>query len=310
MFETIGNGEMPYGTNAIIAATSESGYNQDKSGIDTIEFVEPMLAKSYNDYADDIEFPVYSQPKYDGIRCIVQRDSMKSRAGKGFVSCPHISEALSGFFKKYPNISLDGELYCDKFANDFNRICSLVKRGKPSDADLKECAEAIQYWVYDYVDTSKPFSERIGWLSTALPNHPSIRIVPTELVKTHEDLNRLYSQYVEVGYEGQMVRLDAPYENKRSATLLKRKEFKDDEFLILDIIEGDGNKSGMAASMLLQNSAGQLFNSNIKGNREYLRGLLRDRQTNLGKMCTVKYFNLTPDGIPRFPYVIAIRDYE
>ena len=29
MFETLGNGEMPYGTNAIIAATSESGYNQD-----------------------------------------------------------------------------------------------------------------------------------------------------------------------------------------------------------------------------------------------------------------------------------------
>jgi DNA-directed RNA polymerase II subunit RPB2 len=28
-YETIGNGEMPYGTNCIIAATSESGYNQD-----------------------------------------------------------------------------------------------------------------------------------------------------------------------------------------------------------------------------------------------------------------------------------------
>jgi DNA-directed RNA polymerase beta subunit len=29
MYETIGNGEMPYGFNCIIAATSESGYNQD-----------------------------------------------------------------------------------------------------------------------------------------------------------------------------------------------------------------------------------------------------------------------------------------
>ena len=25
---------------------------------------------------------------------------------------------------------------------------------------------------------------------------------------------------------------------------------------------------------------------------------------------TIKYFNLTPDGVPRFPYVVAIRDYE
>jgi hypothetical protein len=30
----------------------------------------------------------------------------------------------------------------------------------------------------------------------------------------------------------------------------------------------------------------------------------------VGKQATVKYFNLTPDGVPRFPYVIAIRDYE
>ena len=30
----------------------------------------------------------------------------------------------------------------------------------------------------------------------------------------------------------------------------------------------------------------------------------------IGKEATIKYFNLTPDGVPRFPYVIAIRDYE
>jgi hypothetical protein len=26
----------------------------------------------------------------------------------------------------------------------------------------------------------------------------------------------------------------------------------------------------------------------------------------IGKSATVKYFNLTPDGVPRFPYVIKI----
>ena len=43
------------------------------------------------------------------------------------------------------------------------------------------------------------------------------------------------------------------------------------------------------------------------GNREYLRELLVNKNKYIGKMATVKYFNLTPeDEIPRFPYVINI----
>jgi hypothetical protein len=38
--------------------------------------------------------------------------------------------------------------------------------------------------------------------------------------------------------------------------------------------------------------------------------LLEKADDLIGKEATVKYFNLTPDGVPRFPYVIAIRDYE
>jgi hypothetical protein len=31
-----------------------------------------------------------------------------------------------------------------------------------------------------------------------------------------------------------------------------------------------------------------------------------ERDQLIGKSATVKYFNLTPDGVPRFPYVIKI----
>jgi len=44
----------------------------------------------------------------------------------------------------------------------------------------------------------------------------------------------------------------------------------------------------------------------------YLSGVgkLLKRGTLIGKQATVKYFELTTDGIPRFPKVIAIRDFE
>ena len=41
---------------------------------------------------------------------------------------------------------------------------------------------------------------------------------------------------------------------------------------------------------------------------QYLKELLSNKLDIEGKYATVKYFNLTPDGIPRFPYVIKIRD--
>lgn len=287
----------------------ESGYHETPDQIDKVVFVEPMLAKNWEDYCDDTRFPVFSQPKYDGIRCVVTSAGMYTRNGKTIVSAPHIAEELSEFFQNNPDVILDGELYCDKLANDFNSICSLVKKTKPSKQDLVD-SRAIQYWIYDLVDESRNFSARNLWLSQNIPASDHLRLVPTATVSSLDQLNNLYEEYISSGYEGQMVRLDRPYERKRSRGLLKRKEFIDEEFSIMDVLEGDGNKSGMAGSMVLSKKTGEQFNSNIKGDRDHLRELLKNRNELIGKNATVKYFNLTPDGIPRFPYVIAIRDYE
>ena len=284
----------------------ESGYFENINDIDGIGFTEPMLAKNYDDYKDDLKYPVYSQPKLDGIRCVVKKDGMWSRNGKLIVSAPHVLVALKEFFVKFPDAILDGELYADKFANDFNAICSLVKKTKPTPEDLVESATNIQYWVYDWI-VQKTFSDRNDDITTYLTNNNVVRRVPTHLVDTITHLNELYEKYVVEGYEGQMVRTDGPYENKRSKCLLKRKEFKDSEFKILDIVEGVGNKSGMAGHMVFKNHKDIEFHSNIKGTREYLKELLTNKNKLIGKSATVKYFNLTPgDEIPRFPYVMNI----
>jgi len=243
-------------------------------------------------------------------RAIVSKKGIFSRNGKEFVSVPHVLVALNDFFVKFPDAILDGELYCDKLANDFNKICSLVKKTKPTQQDLEESAKTIQYWVYDWI-LPKNFGDRSADINTEIISNDTVRKVPTNRVTTINQLNELYEKYLDDAFEGQMVRLDAPYENKRSKYLLKRKEFKDEEFVILDIVEGFGNKSGMAGNMLFKNYKGIEFHSNITGNRDYLRELLKNKKKYIGKKATVKYFNLTPvDEVPRFPYVTAIRDYE
>ena len=290
-------------------------YALDAESADSLGFTKPMLAKSWDDYGDKVEFPVYAQPKLDGIRCIATKDGLKTRTGKDIVSVPHIFEALQDFFTYHPDVILDGELYCDKFDNDFNAICHHVRRTNVTEESL-EGAKVIEYHIYDIVDTTKSFHERTDFIELNFGDESDFQsvdyivAVETQYVISKEMLDTLYGQWQEEGYEGQMVRLNEPYENKRSKTLLKRKEFQDGEYTILGWQEGVGNRAGTIGHFKFETEDGIEFSSNVKGNFEYLADLLGQADDLIGKSATIKYFSLTPDGVPRFPYVIAIRDYE
>ena len=100
---------------------TERGYFENIKNIDKGTIFKPMLANKWEDRKDKVTYPLYSQPKLDGIRCIVKSDGMWTRTGKKIVSAPHIFQALKPYFEKNPDLIFDGELYADKYANDFNR---------------------------------------------------------------------------------------------------------------------------------------------------------------------------------------------
>jgi len=290
-------------------------YTDSIDSVGELTYVKPMLAKKWEDYEDKIGFPVYAQPKLDGIRCIATKDGLKSRTGKDIVAVPHIFESLQPFFAENPDVVLDGELYCDKFDNDFNAICSIVRKSARLTEEDFEKAKVIEYHVYDIVDNTMRFKERTDFIRDNLWDENCVclmeYIVPVDtFLSNKETLDELYGQWQEQGYEGQMVRLNEPYENKRSKSLLKRKEFQDSEYKILGWKEGIGNRAGTVGHLCFETEDGVKFNSNVKGNFGYLAEVLNKGDSLIGKSATIKYFHLTPDGVPRFPYVIAIRDYE
>lgn len=292
----------------------DTGYFENVSDIDKMEYVEPMLAKKWEDRKDKVTFPMYCQPKLDGLRAIITKDGAKSRNGKSWLTIPHILKVLEPIFEKYPDLILDGELYNHDLKDDFNKITSLVKKTKPTAQDLVESAKIVQFHWYDTCSDKFTFRQRKNWIKTLHErfNLPAcIQVVKTYRVDDSARLDDLYGEFLDNGYEGQMIRLDEPYEFKRSNTLLKRKEFEDAEYEILDIVEGLGNKSNMAGAMVFKNQLGHSFNSNIKGDRAYLKELWDNKDQYIGKQATVRYFNLTPDKlIPRFPYVYSLRDGE
>jgi len=323
----------------------DAGYRHSISNIDEKKFYTPMLAKEFKDKnrkATVMNFlgegqgdrhSIFSQPKLDGIRCIAMREGLFTRTGKPITAVPHIHEALEPFFEKYPHATLDGELYNHKYKDNFNKIIHLVRKQNLTPEHLKESEEMIQYWVYDapVIGTATVgdkcwtekdlFSDRTSVLDAQFANlglltleergeTQSLVLVETTEVNSREHLDELYESYTADGYEGQMVRIDGPYENKRSASLLKRKEFVDEEYTILGYEEGKGNRAGTIKHFKFKSKDGRDFKSNVKGTFEYLTELLGKADELIGKEATIKYFNLTPDGVPRFPYVIAIRDYE
>jgi DNA ligase-1 len=285
------------------------GAFEDINDIDKPIFFKPMLAHDYNDYKDKIKYPVVTQPKLDGVRCIIDIDGMRSRNGKELISAPHIHEALKPLFEKYPDLMFDGELYAHKSDGvDFNKIISCVRKTKPTQDDIIESKQYIQYWIYDLPSQVGSFEERFKILCNLdLPD--CCVIVSTEQVDNSNDLMAYYFDYIADGYEGQIIRvLDSEYENKRSKSLLKHKTFHDAEFTILGVEEGKGKLQSKVGTLMFEID-GKPFNAAVNGDHEYLEMLFK-RGNLIGKKATVKYFELTTDGVPRFPKVIAIRDFE
>jgi DNA ligase 1 len=291
----------------------DSGYVESIDALDgPQEFRSPMLAKNYDDLKKPLAFPVFSQPKLDGMRCVTSKDGMVSRGGKPIFSAPHIRKFLADFFRSQPDVVLDGELYSHVFKDDFNKIISLVKKQKPNQQDLADSAEHIEYWVYDIQDTSCGFSDRLEFLKGELADlskntNLKIRVVWTMEAQNQLDLDSMMDRYLKDGFEGQMVRLDKPYEFTRSASLLKRKLMQDEEFEIVDVIEGLGKRAGLAGAIKLRLPNGETFNSSIIGDMKYCTELLKNKQDVIGKMATIKFQNKTPAGVPRFPEFLRLK---
>lgn len=282
----------------------ERGYFEHLTDIDTFEKIKPMLAAKYEDVTLDFEAnEYYTQPKLDGIRCIARKDGLWSRAGKEIVAVPHIMAELKVLFDKYPDAILDGELYNHQLRDDFNKITSLVRKTKPTQADIEEAKELVQYHVYDVIHLGdKKFSDRIAWFDSQ-GFTGTVQGVETRRVLNQEQVDRNYGDDLEDGYEGQMIRVNEVYQqNKRSKFLLKRKEFLTDEFKVVGVEEGKGNWSGHIKRFILELPNGTQFGAGVRGTQEVMKALFEsnDQPT----WATLRYFTPTPDGIPRFPVVV------
>ena len=185
---------------------------------------KPMLAYPVSDKPIDYSKPTFIQPKLDGVRCVIQCERTKlknnwlgeikaySRTGKEWKNIEHILQQLTPFFRKFPDIILDGELYNHDLRDNFEKIISLVRKTKPTDEDRLEASKLTQFHCYDIIDEELPFDQRNEFINQSLMLlGDSIHVVDT--VQTDEEsAHFIHTQNKHFGYEGSIVRSNGTYQ--------------------------------------------------------------------------------------------------
>ena len=230
--------------------------------------IKPMLAYKVDKKPVDWSENVFIQPKLDGVRCVIYVDDKEnircfSRTGKEFHNLEHIKLSLNEFFFDYANVDvvLDGELYNHDLRDNFEKIISLVRKQKPTDSDKLEAKELVQFHCYDYIETvmNKPYGYRMNQLADSDMYNYCIKYVPTNLILRMDDARVYHSRNLANGYEGSILRLDKPYEQKRSYNLQKFKDFQDTEATIVGYEIGKGKREGTLGKFLMQDDDGIEF---------------------------------------------------
>jgi len=303
----------------------DSGYKEtEQEALDDV-FISPMLAVDFKKRGHSMQYPAIGQRKFDGVRCIAYLSNgeviLESRKGKEFPHLNHLRDVIKPYLKE--GEILDGELYSETL--DFQRTVGLVRRESLSQEDI-DVMPQIGYRIYDMFSTDSsitelPFTERYD-MATKLVNdvranhshslrNPLLIMTKNYVIDEEDSIQGLHDQFVQEGYEGIMVRNPSmPYQmDKRSSGLMKFKSFKDDEYPIVGYTEATGNDAGTVI-WICEAPNGITFKARPTGTREQRTTWFENADAIVGKDLTVRYFELTNDGIPRFPVGVAIRDYE
>lgn len=290
----------------------------------------PMLAHPLDDARrKHLRFPCITQPKLDGVRMLASLSlsdrsdtsvRLYSRTGKPF---DHLAPLFAGPIRELlalagaqgHHLVLDGELYAHRAG--FQKIVSMARNAK----DTSAAAGDLQYWIYDLYDPARPdmpTSERAELLDSLFASASSrlrirLRPVPSKPCAGEADVDAALKRHEREGYEGVMLRDPrAPYlPGKRSSGLLKLKSFLDREFEIVGFEEASGKDRGTVVFVCRTGtSESKEFRVRPTGTLAERARMLRDAPRLVGKMLTVRFQELSDDGVPRFPVGVAVRDYE
>lgn len=285
--------------------------------------IKPMLAKQESKLTNRkiLNEEWLCSRKLDGVRCLMYWNGEEiltaSRGGETYqYSTIHIrtNPELIEFFREYPSIILDGELY--RHRKTLQQISGAARMEK----NAYDC-DWLQYWVYDCYNKINPSitaEERVDFLYDNFPfpvyhtndenseefdninfENESILLLNQITISGENNIWKLHNQYVQEGFEGCVIRNpNKPYKpNGRTNDMLKFKNYKSEDFKVIGYELGLRGSEDMTFICELDDE--RTFKAMPCGDRatkeEYVRNF-EDKYK--GHLAEITYFNLSNDGIP------------
>ena len=174
----------------------------------------------------------------------------------------------------------------------------------------------MEFHVFDLIEPLYPQYIRVdklqGFMSLVRPDS-SLKVVPTRIAFSFEEIWDHYKRYLSEGYEGIIVRnINAPYIKRRSTQIMKFKPKKDDYYTIIGMneeIDKYGNPKGRLGSLICLGSTGDSFTVG-SGLTDQARNELWG-QNLTGWLVHVQYQStFSGTGIPRFPVFMELINPE
>ena len=280
--------------------------------IPTFEAQLAMDANKCKKLRQLVEAGVWISRKMDGYRCVaIIRNgvaTLYSRNGSVFENFPTVVAALERECEGR-SLVLDGEIMSDDF-NSMQQSAFASKRGTT--------VGDVKYFVFDQIPVeewdsgkfSTLYADRLAALGGSHLGSTGV-VLPVQhmLVKSLDVIKEWQSAWEDQGYEGAMAKPNIPYYfGRKTNTMLKFKSTLTQDCVVTGIEEGEGRLSGTLGKLIVRQENGEVcgVGSGLDdASRDYI--WIHQSET-IGRILEIKYQELTPDGVMRFPIFLRFRD--
>lgn len=263
---------------------------------------------------EKVKFPCYAETKYDGVRLAF----IVTSNGVTVLTYNNKPVNLPNFKKQFsmlPEGLYDGELI---FSNGKSNTRTNVSGMVNSAIHGGNIAEgSLTFMVFDCLSLKElkeekcmlTYERRRARLQEAIAQvpFPLIRIAKSERVESVTQVNEMYSELVEAGFEGLILKQSkSKYTFKRSKDWIKLKEVIECDLTCIDYEEGTGQYEGAIGSLVCTGTVhGKLNNVGLYKDFEVtvkvsgLTAALRNKNPDyfIGHTIEVKYNQIIQDEV-------------
>lgn len=206
--------------------------------------MKPHLACDYD--PDKLVFPGIHMPKIDGVRAWNPEGTLLGRSMK-----QHKNRHVTRLFSMPDFVGFDGEMAAERDTHP--ALCRLTS----SALSTIDGEPWVQWHLFDYLTMSTVgmgYEQRYEALRlrlTYLHQHDAVarlhmRVVPMRICHSLAQFNENHEMWVEAGYEGSIYRARSGVHKNgrctvREGAYLRRKDFVDEEAVIVSVVEGQRN---------------------------------------------------------------------